>query len=180
MKKINRKSFLKILIGLLSFAFFGKLFGSKTLLSDKLFNNKLWQIDTSKCVQCGQCATNCVLNPSAVKCVHIYAHCGYCDLCSGYFKEIRGNLDTGAENQLCPTNAIKRTMIEDPFFEYTIIEKLCIGCGKCVKGCGNYGNGSLVLQVKQDICIGCNDCLIAARCPAKAFERVTYDNPYLV
>ncbi|MHC4761400.1 MAG: hypothetical protein ACYS9H_08680 [Planctomycetota bacterium] len=34
---------------------------------------------------CGNCATHCVLNESAVKCVHAYAMCGYCDLCTGYF-----------------------------------------------------------------------------------------------
>lgn len=37
----------------------------------------VWQIDPSKCIQCGRCATNCVLNPSAVKCVHTYEICGY-------------------------------------------------------------------------------------------------------
>ncbi|MCK5703721.1 MAG: hypothetical protein KAI29_21335, partial [Cyclobacteriaceae bacterium] len=28
----------------------------------------VWQLDPAKCVQCGRCATNCVLTPSAVKC----------------------------------------------------------------------------------------------------------------
>ena len=32
----------------------------------------VWQIDPYKCVQCGLCATECVLKPSAVKCVHAY------------------------------------------------------------------------------------------------------------
>ena len=41
----------------------------------------VWQIDPFKCTSCGRCATDCVLTPSAVKCVHAYALCGYCDLC---------------------------------------------------------------------------------------------------
>ncbi|HPT09269.1 MAG TPA: 4Fe-4S binding protein, partial [Bacteroidales bacterium] len=46
----------------------------------------VWQLDPSLCTHCGQCATACVMTPSAVKCVHVYAMCGYCDLCGGYFK----------------------------------------------------------------------------------------------
>jgi electron transport complex protein RnfB len=89
-------------------------------------------------------------------------------------------LTTAAENQLCPTNAIKRRFIEDPFFEYTIDEPLCIGCGKCVKGCGAFGNGSLQLQVRHDRCVNCNQCSIASKCPADAFSRVPATKPYLV
>ena len=55
------------------------------------------------------------------------------------------DLHTGAENQLCPTAAIKRTFIEDPYFQYDIEEQLCIGCAKCVEGCNTFGNGSLHL-----------------------------------
>jgi Na+-translocating ferredoxin:NAD+ oxidoreductase subunit B len=40
----------------------------------------VWQIDPFKCTQCGQCKTNCVLTPSASKCVHAFPMCGYCDL----------------------------------------------------------------------------------------------------
>ena len=36
----------------------------------------VWQLDPAKCVQCGRCATNCVLTPSAVKCIHGEAHRG--------------------------------------------------------------------------------------------------------
>ena len=139
----------------------------------------VWQLDPSKCVQCGRCATNCVLTPSAVKCFHVYNMCGYCDLCGGYFRPGTKNLTTAAENQLCPTAAIERRFIEEPFFEYHIIEELCIGCGKCVKGCGAFGNGSLQLQVNHDLCVNCNDCAIARNCPADAFSRVPANNPYL-
>lgn len=145
-----------------------------------ILRNTVWQLDPSKCIQCGQCATECVLEPSAVKCVHVFAMCGYCDLCGGYFKPGTKTLHTGAENQLCPTNAIYRKYVEDPFFEYTIDEKLCNGCGKCVKGCGAFGNGSLQLQVLHDRCSNCNECSIARKCPSGAFSRVPAHKPYLL
>jgi len=132
----------------------------------------VWQLDPAKCVQCGQCATHCVLTPSAVKCVHVFDMCGYCNLCGGYFRPGTSQLTTAAENQLCPTAAIQRKFVEDPFYEYTIDEDLCIGCGKCVAGCSAFGNGSLQLQVRQDICVNCNECSIARDCPADAFSRV--------
>ncbi len=140
----------------------------------------VWQLDPEKCVQCGRCATNCVLNPSAVKCVHSYRICGYCDLCGGYLQPGAKSLDTGAESQLCPVSAIKRTYIENPYFQYTIDEDLCVGCGKCVKGCGLFGNGSLYLQVKHDLCVNCNECAIARDCPADAFRQVPAETPYLL
>jgi electron transport complex protein RnfB len=144
------------------------------------FRQTVWQLDPSKCIQCGRCATNCVMTPSAVKCVHVYAMCGYCDLCGGYFKPETKTLNTGAENQLCPTNALKRKFVEDPFFEYTIDEPLCIGCAKCVKGCSAFGNGSLQLQVRHDLCENCNQCSIARNCPSGAFSRVAADKPSLL
>ena len=116
----------------------------------------VWQIDPNKCIQCGNCATACVLTPSAVKCVHAFAMCGYCELCFGFFQTEPtqpNSMNTGAENQQCPTGAIKRTFIEDPYYQYIIDESLCIGCGKCVKGCNRFGNGSLFLQVRHDRCV---------------------------
>ena len=140
----------------------------------------VWQLDPGKCVQCGNCATYCVLKPSAVKCVHAFAICGYCKFCTGFFPPQPNDLSAGAENQLCPTGAIQRAFVEDPYYEYTINEKLCIGCGKCVKGCESFGNGSLFLQVRHDRCVNCNACSIAAACPADAFVRVPADKPYLL
>lgn len=139
----------------------------------------VWQLDPAKCIQCGKCATNCVLQQSAVKCVHRYEMCGYCKLCFGFFLPGAASLTSAAENQVCPTAAIRRKFIEDPYFEYSIDEPLCIGCGRCVKGCGAFGNGSLVLQVRHDRCVNCNDCMIARNCPAGAFRRVPADDPYL-
>jgi len=142
--------------------------------------NTVWQIDPARCIQCGKCATHCVLNPSAVKCVHAFAMCGYCELCTGYFEPEPNDLNTGAENQLCPTGAIQRRFVEDPYYQYTIDEALCIGCGKCVKGCAAFGNGSLFLQVRHDRCLNCNECSIARVCPSEAFRRVPADRPYLL
>jgi Na+-translocating ferredoxin:NAD+ oxidoreductase subunit B len=144
------------------------------------FRQTVWQLDPSKCIQCGRCATNCVMTPSAVKCTHVYAMCGYCDLCGGYLKPDTKTINTAAENQLCPTNAIRRKFVEEPFFEYEIIEALCIGCGKCVKGCSAFGNGSLQLQVRHNLCQNCNQCSIARNCPSDAFSRVPASKPYLL
>lgn len=140
----------------------------------------VWQIDPFKCNQCGRCATACVMNPSAVKCVHAYDLCGYCDLCGGYLRPGADRLDTGAEHQLCPTSALSRNFIEEPFFEYQINEDLCIGCAKCVKGCSSFGNGSLHLQIRHDRCKNCNQCEIARVCPSDAIKRVPADRPYLI
>ncbi len=140
----------------------------------------VWQLDPEICVQCERCATACVLPQSAVKCVHSYEMCGYCALCGGYQNPKSKVQSTAAENQICPTGAIKRRFIETPFYEYTINEELCFGCGKCVKGCGSFGNGSLYLQVRHDRCVGCNDCAIAATCPSGAFRQVPAETPYLL
>jgi Na+-translocating ferredoxin:NAD+ oxidoreductase subunit B len=140
----------------------------------------VWQIDPFKCTQCGRCATECVKNPSAVKCVHAYDLCGYCDLCGGYFKPNTKELDTGAEHQLCPTAAIKRKFIEEPYFEYIIDEDLCIGCAKCVEGCSQFGNGSFHLQIRHNICDNCNECAIARVCPSDAVLRVPASSPYII
>ena len=140
----------------------------------------VWQIDPSKCTQCGNCATYCVMKESAVKVVHGHGLCGYCELCTGYFMPSPSSLTTGAENLLCPTGAIIREFVEDPYYTYSIDEPLCTGCAKCVKGCGTFGNGSLFLQVRHDRCLNCNECAIAAACPSEAFVRVPATEPYLL
>jgi electron transport complex protein RnfB len=147
--------------------------------SKTLGNEMVWQLDASKCVQCGRCATDCVLSPSAVKCMHVFDMCGYCDLCGGYFRPEAKSRSTAGENQLCPTAAIERKFIEEPFFEYHIDEDLCIGCAKCVIGCGAFGNGSMQIQVNHSLCVNCNECSIARVCPSDAFTRVPANDPYL-
>lgn len=139
-----------------------------------------YQIDPQLCTRCGLCATECVLQTSAVKCVHTYAMCGYCELCTGFFIPGAPELNEGAENQLCPTAAIDREFIEEPYFAYNIIEDKCIGCAKCVDGCDRFGNGSLYLQIKHELCQHCNECAIALACPANAIRRVSSKYPYLL
>ena len=140
----------------------------------------VWQLDPNRCVQCGRCATSCVLTPSAVKCVHAFEICGYCKLCFGFFQPGAVALTEAAENQRCPVGAIRRRFVEPPYFEYTIDEELCVGCGRCVKGCTTFGNGSLHLQVRHDRCARCNECAIGRDCPSRAFRRVPAAWPYLV
>jgi len=135
----------------------------------------VWQLDPDACTECGNCATYCVLDESAVKAVNCFDVCGYCNICTGYFVEKYYELDTAAENQLCPTGAIVRQFVEKKagqrYYEYTIEEDLCIGCAKCVKGCERM-NGSLYLQVCHDRCVNCNECSIAIACPAQAFHQI--------
>jgi len=177
-KKYDRREFLN------NGARFALAFGVLGLAGMAVRNSRaggtVWQIDPFKCTQCGRCATDCVLSESAVKCVHAYDLCGYCDLCGGYFKPGVIDLNTGAEHQLCPTAAIERRFIEEPYFEYIINEELCIGCAKCVKGCTSFGNGSLHLQIRHNECQNCNECSIARVCPSDAIRRVPANDPYLI
>ncbi|MBM3498117.1 MAG: ferredoxin [Armatimonadetes bacterium] len=140
----------------------------------------VWQIDPRKCVACEHCATDCVLSPSAVKVMHEYRVCGYCNRCFAYFVDQPTDDTTAAENQRCPTNAIRRSFVEDPYHQYAIDEPKCIGCGICVKGCKEFGNGSLILQIRHDRCVNCNQCAIATACPAQAVSRVRADQPYIL
>ena len=177
-KAISRRDFLRsglhTLAGITVVGIGGYLTGRSSS------KDMVWQLDPNICVQCEKCSQNCVLPQSAVKVVHSFSMCGYCDLCSGYLQPGAKSRDTGAENQLCPSGAIKRTFVEEPYFQYTIDEKLCIGCGKCVKGCGAFGNGSLYLQVKHDLCKNCNECSIARSCPSRAYKRVPANKPYIL
>ncbi|MCR5364948.1 MAG: ferredoxin [Prevotella sp.] len=138
----------------------------------------MWQIDPEKCLQCGRCQTECVLPVSAVKCFHANQVCGYCDLCGGYYRANVKELNTAAENMMCPTGAITRLFVEEPYFEYTIDESLCNGCGKCVKGCSSFGNGSLFLQIQQELCLNCNECKISKVCVSGAIQRVPVSQGY--
>ena len=75
---------------------------------------------------------------------------------------------------------IIENFIEEPYFEYIINKDLCIGCAKCVAGCSSFGNGSLQLQIRHDLCVNCNECSIARVCPSDAIHRVPADKPYLI
>jgi electron transport complex protein RnfB len=177
-KKLSRREFLNLGAGALSVTVLGGLFftlSGKTAVADTV-----WQIDPNKCQQCGRCATECVISPSAVKCVNQFKVCGYCDLCSGYLRINATSLGTQAEDRLCPVSAIRRKFVEEPYFQYPIDESLCYACGKCVKGCAAFGNGSLFLQIRHDRCHNCNDCAIARVCPANAIRRIPATNPYIM
>lgn len=140
----------------------------------------VWQIDPVACTECGKCATHCVIYPSAVKAVHAFSVCGYCDYCTGYFEPDPIGTNEGAENKICPTDAVLRDYISGPYFEYTIDEPHCIGCAKCVEGCRTYGNGSLHLQIMQDICVDCDSCSINNACPSDAFVKLPASEAYLI
>ncbi|MFQ5808350.1 MAG: ferredoxin [Armatimonadota bacterium] len=177
-KKMTRREFLPESIrgaGLLAAT---GLLGS--LVTRRETDDMLWQLDPHKCVACENCATACVLSPSAVKCVQEYEMCGYCEICFAYVIDQRTDDIMAAENQRCPTGAIVRTFVEEPYYQYVIDEPKCIGCGKCIVGCRAFGNDSLLLQVRHDRCVNCNQCNIATVCPADAFVRVPADDPYLL
>ncbi len=177
-KPVNRRQFVRT--GLRGAAALGLAGVAGTLARRRCSGETVWQLDPGKCVQCGRCETACVVQPSAVKCFHTYQMCGYCRLCFGYFQPAATRLTRGPENELCPTGAINRKFIEDPYHEYSVDESLCIGCGICVKGCNTFGNGSLFLQVSHNHCVNCNECAIASACPAGAFRRVPVTQAYLL
>jgi electron transport complex protein RnfB len=181
-EKITRRDFLKTLGKAGIVAALG-LTGAKAALDaadSRRVRDTVWQINPHLCIHCGACGKSCILRPSAVKCVHAYDVCGYCDLCGAYFATTARSYTTGAENRLCPTSALKRTFIEDPYFQYTIDEKLCVACAKCVAGCSSFGNGSLFLQIRHDRCANCNSCAAARECPAGAISRVDRNTPYIL
>ena len=110
----SRKTFLKLIGGFVAAVDLSA--GTSLLISSKMGVGKYyWQINPDLCIQCDRCRTNCVLTPSAVKCIHSYAICGYCDLCSGYLKQNHIERGSAAENQLCPTGAVKRISSNDGY-----------------------------------------------------------------
>ena len=178
-RPVSRRAFLTNAVRLAALLATGGLFGLWALRPAR-GRQLVWQIDPLKCTQCGKCATACVLQPSAVRLVLAYPTCGYCKLCFGFFKAQQQSLTEGAENQRCPTGAITRRLIEEPYYEYNIDEDKCIGCGICARGCTDFGNGSMFLQVRHNHCVGCNQCAIATACPAQAFTRVPAASPYIL
>ena len=159
----------------------GAVLGTSYVLAKKRPSGEMvWQIDPQKCVACGKCTDECVLDISAVRCFHNTDMCGYCKQCFGFFSPDFTQLNSSAENQMCPTNALKRKFIQDPYHEYSVERDLCIGCGKCVDGCNRFGNGSLYLQIDHGLCMACNECAIARKCPAQAISRVPREEAYVM
>jgi len=85
-KKIDRRNFINSGVRLGVAIGIGGLGGA--LATKSLKEDYVWQLDPAKCIQCGRCADECVLTPSAVKCVHVYDMCGYCDLCRWLYVSI--------------------------------------------------------------------------------------------
>ncbi|MFW5698692.1 MAG: ferredoxin [Planctomycetota bacterium] len=176
---VSRRDFLRGGLRGAALVVFGGLAGS-VIARELQQTEYVWQIDPWKCIWCGKCATACVLTPSAVKCLRDMPVCGYCEICTGYNHLQRLDDDEAAENQLCPTQAITRELIEYPYYEYLVDEDKCIGCAKCAEGCTLFGNGSMYMQIKHDICVDCNECAIAVACPSDAIVRVPIARPYLL
>jgi electron transport complex protein RnfB len=172
------------------------LVGVAGFLVQKAHGQIVWQVDASRCVNsrlgetaaevCNLCTTECVVAQSAVRAVNNFAECGRCYICPAYFN-IKSAVDEKGlpSEKACPRDAIKRQPIglvdpSDPannFYEYIIDENKCDGCGKCVKGCKEpLGLGSIVLQVRHDLCVNCNRCAISNACPKSALVQKTVDD----
>ena len=171
-------------------AFLG-LAGMTGFLSLKAHKTYAWEIDTSLCINsklgalgvdvCDLCASECVVALSAVRAVNEFSKCGRCYICPAYFKITSAVGPDGLPSEkVCPRDAIKREAIgwvdpDDPannFYEYTIDEEKCNGCGRCIMECKEpAGLGSICLEVRHDDCLNCNRCSIAIACPEEAYER---------
>jgi electron transport complex protein RnfB len=161
---------------------FTALGGAAGLLAKRASGNAVFQVDPIKCTACDLCRTSCVLSFSAVKAVNDFAKCGYCMLCPAYFDITSGPDEKGIPaGKVCPRDALKRRVVgkEDPddpnnnYYEYTIDETRCDGCGKCVKACKPpAGNGSLRLEIRYARCVECNECSIQIACPVSAVVLV--------
>ncbi len=156
--------------------------GTGILLARRASAHAVFQVDPLKCAACDLCRTSCVLPLSAVKAVNQFSKCGYCRLCPAYMDVTSAPDEVGIPSgKVCPQDALKRRVVgredpEDPnnnYYEYTVDEARCTGCGKCVKACKPpAGNGSLRLEIRYNRCLTCNECSILVACPEAAIVRV--------
>jgi electron transport complex protein RnfB len=166
--------------------------GTAAVLSIKAHKTYAWVIDAEKCVNsklgvlgvnvCELCASECVITLSAVRAVNEFSQCGRCYICPAYFKITSAVGPDGLPSEkVCPTDAIQREAIgwidpDDPannFYDYTIDERLCNGCGRCVMECKEpAGLSSIRLEVRHNVCLDCNRCSIAQACPEEAYDRL--------
>jgi electron transport complex protein RnfB len=153
-----------------------------TLVARRASAHAVFQVDPVRCAACDLCRTSCVLSLSAVKAVNDFAKCGYCQLCPAYMDVTSQPNEKGIPSgKVCPQDALKRRVVgredlDDPnnnYYEYTVDETRCTGCGKCVKACRPpAGNGSLRLEIRYNRCVTCNECSILVACPEAAIVRV--------
>jgi electron transport complex protein RnfB len=156
--------------------------GAAAVLARRAASDTVFQVDPARCAACDLCRTSCVLSLSAVKAVNTFSQCGYCQLCPAYYDVASQPDDMGLPTgKTCPQDALKRRIVgdvdeEDPnnnYYEYTIDEALCDGCGKCVKACRPpAGNGSLHLEIRYSRCHECDSCAIEPACPENAIVRI--------
>jgi electron transport complex protein RnfB len=178
-EKPSRREFIDRSFRIAGLAGFG---GAAALLTRRASTSAVFQVDPNRCVACDLCRTSCVLSHSAVKAANEFTKCGYCQLCPAYYdvasQPDEKGLPTG---KTCPQDALKRRVVgkideEDPnnnYYEYTIDETLCDGCGKCVKACQPpAGNGSLHLEIRYSRCFECDSCAIQVACPESAIIRI--------
>ena len=174
-EKSSRREFIERSLRVAGIAGIG---GAAAILTRRAASNSVFQVDPSRCIACDLCRTSCVLNHSAVKAVNDFKACGYCQLCPAYYDVASMPDDTGLPTgKVCPRDALKRRVVgevdeEDPYnnyYEYTVDEELCDGCGKCVKTCQPpFGNGSLRLEIRYNLCYECDSCTIQRACPEDA------------
>jgi electron transport complex protein RnfB len=137
----------------------------------------VWAIDPEKCNGCGICETACVRTPSAVKAVNDQKKCSFCVVCYGHIsnKNIESDKIMSEGERVCKYDAVQRKNFSgtsDGSFVYSIDDKKCTACGLCVKNCNEKGTRSMFLIIRPDLCLACNSCNIAAKCPQKAIDRV--------
>ncbi len=137
----------------------------------------VWQIDPQKCTNCGECEFLCVRKPSAVKAVNDQKKCSYCVVCYGHIsdKSIASDKIMSEGIRICEYDAVTRKNYsggKDGYFIYDIDHDLCTGCGKCAKACNDKGTQSMFLIIRPDLCLNCNSCNIALKCPDNAIERL--------
>jgi electron transport complex protein RnfB len=177
--KSSRRQFIDRSFRIIGMAGIG---GTAAVLARRAASDTVFQVDPSRCVGCDLCRTSCVLSHSAVKAVNEFTKCGYCQLCPAYYDVTSQPDEMGLPTgKVCPQDALKRRVVgkideEDPnnnYYEYSIDESLCDGCGKCVKACKPpAGNGSLRLEIRYSRCFECDACAIQKACPENAIVRV--------
>lgn len=138
------------------------------LIASKSVSPGKWYIDVKECIGCGDCATECIKSQSAVRAVLDSVLCPGLDKCRAYYRSTSAKFGETVANQNCPTGALIREKDGSNYF-YRIDENLCIGCGKCFRGCKKC-EGAINLEVKDEFCVNCNECKIEVSCPANAFK----------